>query len=130
MDTRHFANPSQPAPLFHAQVALYMWAVYSAIRDVLDWLGGGATGTILTLVLFTSFFAIAAGYAISNEFKLGYRLAMVVAAAGLIPLLDELARRPSALLHLDYLVLAALPAAIVVWLMHPASRDYQRVWFH
>ncbi len=106
METRRWTNPTQPQTLQIAVFLLYInsafLAFYGGIFDPLGLLliAGGVGG----------------GFGIANEKRWGYMLSLVVAGArvlllagGIIGLMFEI--------------------ALVALLLHPQSRDYQRIWF-
>jgi hypothetical protein len=119
METRRWTNPSQPQTLQIAVFLLYANAVLSVLLP---------TFWLLTL----SAIAGAAGaYGIANSRKWGYHLA--VAAAGievtlvvLLPLLDLGIEE---LFDLRFLIAALFPVALFCLLVHPQSREHQRIWF-
>jgi hypothetical protein len=114
---RRFLNPAQPQTLVIAVYLLYMQAVinlfYSLTRGVFPLL-------IVALVAGGA----AAGYGISNERKWAYGLGIAMAIAPFAinfyyfgnPLTSDL-------LSLMFEI------ALVALLLHPQSRDYQRIWF-
>ncbi|MCU1375566.1 MAG: hypothetical protein JWO68_2852 [Actinomycetia bacterium] len=61
---------------------------------------------------------IAAGFGIANERRWGYIVGLVVAAVGLL-----LGFSGSGLIGILFGI------ALVALLLHPQSRDYQRIWF-
>ena len=72
----------------------------------------------------------AGGFGIANERKWGYWLAVAVATLGLLPfVLAILDDGVSAIFSLSFLISLLFPAALFALLLHPMSRDYQRIWF-
>jgi hypothetical protein len=72
----------------------------------------------------------ASGYGIANERRWGYRLGVGVAAAQLfagvaITALEGL----GVLSSFSFASLLLFAVALFVVLVHPQSRDYQRIWF-
>jgi hypothetical protein len=118
IDTRRFFNPSQPQTLQVSVWLLYFnafWALLSAL-----------SGFPL------SFLAVAAcagsAYGIANEKRWGYRLGVAVAVLDLA-LLVWAAGGLTEVLRIANLIPLMFAVALVVALLHPMSRDYQRIWF-
>ena len=114
METRRWVNQSQPQTLFIATFLLYVNAAVLALFGGLFSLRG------LALI------ALGAGgaYGIANERKLGYAAGIAAAAApfvlGLLFLGNPLAGDPISIMF---------DIALVALLLHPMSREYQRIWF-
>jgi hypothetical protein len=70
----------------------------------------------------------AAGYGIANERKWGYRLGVVVAATPLAVLLYVCVRHQVSPLNFD-LIPILFNIALFALLVHPQSREYERIWF-
>ncbi|HEX7276769.1 MAG TPA: hypothetical protein VF244_05285 [Acidimicrobiales bacterium] len=118
MQQRRWTNPSQPQTL---QIAVFLFYINSAFL-LFDLVRLGVF-PMLYLGIVTG--QVAAGYGIANERKWGYALGILMAflpfllrwyyfdnplrGAGLISLMFEI--------------------ALIALLMHPQSRDYQRIWF-
>ena len=117
MAPRRFLNPAQPQTLVIAVYLLYLHAVF-LLFDLFR------LGIFPVLYLLSVVGGIAAGFGIANEKKWGYVLgiAMAVFPFGLRfyytsnPLSGNL-------LSLMFEI------ALVALLLHPQSRDYQRLWF-
>lgn len=116
MQPRRWFNPSQPQTLQIAVALLYIDAFFT--------------------VLFSGFgsFAIAVGagflagaYGIANERRWGYGLGIMMAFLPFV--LRFLYNGASGILGPD-LINLAFEVALVVALLHPQSREYQRIWFH
>jgi hypothetical protein len=112
MESRRWVNPTQPQTLQIAVFLLYFNAILTAL------FGGLFSGLGLLIVVGS----VAAGFGIANERKWGYGLGVAMAflpfairliygigGADIISLLFEI--------------------ALVALLLHPQSRDYQRIWF-
>ena len=119
-EPRRFINRSQPQTLFIAVFLLYIEAAFSLVTMLgygyfpILWLAAAAGG-------------VAAGYGIANEKKWGYWLGVVVA---FLPFVLRLLRGgPDAVLATGQLLNLMFEIALVALLLHPQSRDYQRVWF-
>lgn len=107
---QRFFDPSQPQTLQIATLLLYLDGVYAFLGlNLLFALGYGA-----------------AGYGMANGKKWGYGLALIAAVLGLANLLigrsiDQVIR-----FHTIELLFAVALLALV---LHPQSRQYQKIWF-
>lgn len=110
-------NQSQPQTLVIAVFLLYLDAIFLA-------LSGGLFRPIGLLFIAGS---VAAGYGIANERKWGYFLALVLAVLGLLDYAVVLARGGN-VIGTDPIGLMFAIAQFAL-LVHPQSRDYQRIWF-
>ena len=122
METRRWTNPSQPQTLQIAVFLLYFDAVFAVLY--------GAIFSPLGLLLTAGY--VAGGFGIANERRWGYTVAVIVAALALLPWVLELFQDPGG--FMDALVsMAAInlmfSIALLALLLHPQSRDYQRIWF-
>ena len=121
METRRWTNPSQPQTLQIAVFLLYANAVLGLIFFN-AWFYLGPLIGICALAAFA-----AGGFGIANERKWGYASGVVAAAGELVVLLwkegvvDALSGRN--------VIGVAFTVALVALLLHPQSRDYQRIWF-
>jgi hypothetical protein len=121
MESRRWFNHSQPQTL---QIAV--WLLY------FNAIGGLLLGSIyITLGVFLGLAALvgcgAAAFGIANEQRWGYLLGvamailqvlLIVAAVGVMGLFRGVA-----------LISFLFAVALVALLLHPMSRDYQRIWF-
>jgi hypothetical protein len=114
MESRRWLNPTQPQTLQIAVFLLYLNGVFTLLFG----------GIFYAFGLLVGVGSIAAGYGIANERKWGYGLGV---AMSLLPFALILATGGSILsggiLNLLFEV------ALVALLLHPMSRDYQRIWF-
>ena len=114
MDRRKWFDPSQPQTLQIAVILLYINAVFAVIYAL------GSQVFILPMIL-----EGVAAYGIANERRFGYVGAIVLsglfafAAVALFFVYGGL----STLLNVVFSV------ALFVALVHPMSRQYQRIWF-
>lgn len=120
MQTRRWVNPALPQTLHIAVILLYIDAFFGLLY-------GTFRSPIGALIVIGS--AVAA-FGIANEKKAAYWLGVVVSAivpAFLVWVLfqDGL----SELLDPGFLFSAIFPVAQFLLLVHPMSRDYQRIWF-
>jgi hypothetical protein len=113
MPGNRWIDTTQPQTLLIAVILLYLNAAF----QLLAVLGGAMTLIGLALVVGQ----VAAGYGISNEKKWGYGLGV----ASAILLVVYLFIGP---FGLD-LISLMFDVALVCLLLHPQSREYQRIWF-
>jgi hypothetical protein len=116
MEPRRWVDPSQPQTL---QVAVFLFYIQAALNLLV-----GAFLSPIGLLIIAG--AVGAGYGIANERKWGYGLGLALAFLpfGLRILFDGVGAVFSApLLDLMFEV------AVVVLLLHPQSREYERIWF-
>ena len=115
-DTRRWVDPSQPQTLQFACWLLYANAIIGLV------FGGSVLG-ILGLAA-----SVLAGFGIANEKRWGYFLA--VALTGLEVLLYvAVAGGIIGAISSAVLIPLAFTVALFALLLHPQSRDYQRIWF-
>lgn len=117
METRRWTNPSQPQTLYMATFLLYFGAVLNLVFAFSPY----------TLVI--SAIQAACAYGIANERKIGYWGAVVAAGLALVPYALTIISGPGAILSPMFLIALIFPVALFVLLVHPMSRDYQRIWF-
>lgn len=118
MQTRRWLNPSQPQTLQIAVFLLYLNAVFGLLLSNLP----------TEVLVVTVAGGAAAGYGIANERRWGYLLGIGVAFVPFLwPLLygAGLGWIPRYLFTISGL----FDVALVALLLHPQSRDYQRIWF-
>ena len=113
MEARRWTNPSQPQTLQIAVFLLYISAFFALI--------GGAFSALALLVVAGD---VAAGYGIANERRWGYGLGLLMA---FLPFVTTILYGGG--LFVTDLVTLAFEVALVALLLHPQSRDYQRIWF-
>jgi hypothetical protein len=114
MESRRWVNPTQPQTLQIAVFLLYLNGVFTLLF-------GGLFYGLGILIIVGS---IAAGYGIANERKWGYGLGLAMA---LLPFILIIANRSNPLN--GGLINLLFEVALVALLVHPMSRDYQRIWF-
>ena len=114
MESRRWLNQSQPQTLQVAVFLLYLNGIFALLFGGLFYAFG--------LVIIVG--SVAAAYGIANERKWGYGLGVAMA---FLPFALAIANGVSLLgggiLNLLFEV------ALVALLLHPQSRDYQRIWF-
>jgi hypothetical protein len=113
MERRKFFDKSQPQTLQISMILLYINAVFGLIFSF---------GSLLFLPMVLEGLA---AYGIANERRIGYVGGIVLSAlvAALAVYIFLAIGGISALINLVFCV------ALVVALVHPMSRDYQRIWF-
>jgi hypothetical protein len=122
METRRWTNPTQPQTLQIAVLLLYINAVFGVLF--------GQIFVLFPLGLALTLGQAAGGFGIANERKWGYWLAVSVASLGLLPgLLTIAADGVGSVLDIWFLISMMFPVALFALLLHPMSRDYQRIWF-
>ncbi len=117
METRRWTNPSQPQTLQIAVFLLYLNAVFGLLFGA----PFAVFGLLLGLVVVVAY--AAAGFGVANDQNWGYVVAVAVAA---IVLAGSLARFGLSLANGINLMFDVVLLAL---LLHPQSRDYQRIWF-
>ena len=116
MQTRRWIDPSQPQTLQIAVFLLYAQAVFALLfgqfihADGLALIAGG----------------VGAGYGIANEQKWGYGLGLLVA---IFPFVYRIATIDLAHVFNTDVITLMFEVALVLLLLHPQSREYERIWF-
>ena len=123
MQRRRFLNPAQPQTLLIAVYLLYFNAGYLLflllVNGVFPW-------PYVALVVGGA----AAGYGVANEHKWGYGLAIAIAIVPFVMRLDAVAEALGYRYPFGTDIISLMfQIALVVLLLHPQSRDYQRLWF-
>lgn len=119
METRRWTNPSQPQTLQIAVFLLYANAVLALLF--------GSAPILLIAAIAGAFGA----YGIANSRRWGYQLGVASSAIEviLLVLMPLLSFGPDLLFNLEYLILIVFPVALFCALVHPESREHQRIWF-
>jgi hypothetical protein len=121
METRRWVNQSQPQTLYMVTILLYFNAALSLLL-------GGALASVIGLAYVIG--QAAAGYGIANERRWGYVLGLVTVGIQLAFLaLGVVLEGPDVIFSLGFIFAALWPVVMMVLLLHPQSRDYQRIWF-
>lgn len=115
MGEHRFINPSQPQTLYGATLLCYIDAVFGLLGS-----RGHAFGLLLAVAL------AAGGFGIANEKRWGYGLAL---AGACLQLLILIAVAGIAVLGFPIILTLMFDVLLVALLVHPMSRDYQRIWF-
>jgi hypothetical protein len=124
-------NQSLPQTLQIAVLLLYLNAGFTllfGIDPTTRYAIGGSKLVYLAVRLLLTAGGVLAGYGIANERKLAWRLGIVVAA---IPLIARVYVAFKAQVNpISYDLISLLfQIALVALLVHPQSRDYERIWF-
>ena len=115
MQTRRWTNASQPQTLQIAVFLLYISAAFGILF-------GGFLNPISLAIAAAN---VGAGYGIANERKWGYWLGVGITGLAVLPYVLWLLADG---LDLNLLIGAMFPVAMFALLVHPQSRDYQRIW--
>ena len=122
METRRWTNPSQPQTLQIAVFLLYANAVMGMLlfdRFIMRYWSD--------LIAFAALAGSAAGgFGIANEKRWGYGVAIAAAAAEALTFLWIMFSYDA---WGDFVISAMFSIALVALLMHPQSREYQKIWF-
>jgi len=137
LDTRKWFDRTQPQTLQIATWLLYINAFFGLV-DLIDtngWLGvarvvHGGIGLLVGIAIVAAY--IAGAFLMANERKIGYVLAVVAAFSPFLLRFWLLSDTDASLLDkvtggrtLSFIFEVALCAL----LLHPQSRDHQRIWF-
>jgi hypothetical protein len=112
MESRRWVNPTQPQTLQIAVLLLYFNAAIIVIFG----------GLLNPLGLLLAVGGFAGGFGIANEQKWGYAVGVAIAILPIALILLGRVGTPDVITLLFEIALLAL-------LLHPQSRDYQRIWF-
>lgn len=115
MNGNRFLNQAQPQTLYGATMLCYIDGAFGLLYS---------TGNILLLLMAIGL--IAGGYGIANEKRWGYLVA-VASAILQVALLIVVYRLQ--VFGFPQIMNFMFDALLVALLVHPMSRDYQRVWF-
>jgi len=121
VETRRFTNPSLPTTLHAASVLLYLSSAVAAVAAVFE---------RSFLALFGAALLLCGAYLTANARTIGWLLGLFVASAQLFLPVLYLATHLSEGVDTLLPITLALPALTFAALVHPESRDYQRVWFN
>ncbi len=112
-------NQSQPQTLFSATILCYIDVVIGLLR--------GIVSVNPLLGLLTLLGLAAGGIGLANEKRWGYAAAVAAAAVQLGMLLVILGLEA---FSFNWIFTLMFDGLLVGLLVHPLSRDYQRIWFH
>jgi hypothetical protein len=111
-----WVNSHQPQTLYAATILCYIEAAFL----MLDFAFFSVFGLFIIVGL------AAGGFGIANEKKWGYALAV---AAACLRVFFFLLLGFAVVTNIGVLIPFLFAAALVALLLHPMSRDYQRIWF-
>lgn len=118
MERYRWLNSAQPQTLYIAVLLFYVNAAFALL--------GGAVGAPILLAIAAA--QVASGFGIANERKWGYFLAVAVAVLPLALYVVSVV----GIVHWTVavsLIGLMFQVALVALLLHPQSREYQRIWF-
>ncbi len=132
MTNQIWVNPRQPQTLYLAQILMYIRGVLAILFGALFLIGDitlfGSTALGAAWVLLITVGLIAGAYGIANERRWGYQLGLAAAmGALLIPALYLFRGDISGMLR-DPIGLM-FDIALIALIIHPMSKEYQKVWF-
>ena len=138
LDPRKWFDRMQPQTMQIATWLLYLNGFFALIgfMDKSDWIGfarvdKGALGSLIGLVVVASF--IGGGYLMANDRRIGYRLALVAAFSPFILRIWILWSYPGwgAIDKItgNDTIGFIFEAALCALLLHPQSREHQRLWY-
>ena len=119
METRRWTNPTQPQTLQIAVILLYANAVLGLLFGNVLSIWGDLIG-LAGLVGFA-----AGGFGIANERRWGYLLGLGVASAEALTLVRIIFGDD----YSGFMISLLFAVALVALLLHPQSREYQKIWF-
>jgi hypothetical protein len=122
METKRWFNPSQPQTLQIAVWLLYFNAVLGVLLGGSIYFALGLLGGFASLVG-----CAAAAFGIANEQRWGYLLAVAMAVLQVILIIGGVGLM--GIFQGAALISFLFAIALVALLLHPMSRDYQRIWF-
>jgi nicotinamide riboside transporter PnuC len=114
MSTNRWLDRTQPQTLYMAVILLYINAAFAVLFG----------GLLSPIGIIVAGGGVAAGFGIANEKKWGYALGVTMAV---LPFVIQLvfAHNPFA----ADLITLMFEIALLALLLHPQSREYQRIWF-
>lgn len=118
METSRWTNPTQPQTLQSSVILLYLNAAFGILL-------GGLGGLAFPLAAAR----VAGGWGCANERKWGYQVAVAVAVLPFVFLYISLGLDGIADNLLPILLGFAFDIVLLALLLHPQTRDYQRIWF-
>jgi hypothetical protein len=127
MSQRRWYNPNVPQTLAIAQFLLY----FDAFFLLLGALFGGGLGWIGIIALAASVYG---AYGIANELKRGYQVAVFasflpIALRVLVVLLGSGNQGLMFILFAGNPINVIFEYALIALLLHPMSRNHQKIWF-
>lgn len=131
MNDRIWFNSRLPQTLVMAQILCYIDAVFMLLSVL-----GGGRGIIYYLLILSLVGFVYGAYGIANEMKRGYQIAILAACSPIIiRLLAAIMYGDGIVGDFGFIVLgssfisALFEYALIGLLIHPMSREHQRIWF-
>jgi len=121
MEGRRWLNPTQPQTLQIGVMLLYV----NAALGLLSLIIGGAAGLFGIAIIAAE---ILGAYGIANERKWGYVVGLLAAILPLVLVVLAVVAGIASVLGLG-IIGVIFQIALVALLLHPQSREYQRIWF-
>lgn len=118
MNEWKFLNQSQPQTLVNATILAYIDAVFGIIQGV------PGTSQIAWIIVVVGLGL--GGFGIANDRRWGYILAVIGSILQLVVLVTFFG---SYVFAFPLILTLMFDVALCVLLLHPVSRDYQRIWF-
>lgn len=118
---RRWLNPTQPQTLQIGVMLLYLNAALGLISVIV----GRGVGFFGLAIIATE---VLGGYGIANERKWGYVVGLVAAFLPLVLLVLAIVAGANLVLGLG-VIGVIFQIALVALLLHPQSREYERIWF-
>jgi len=125
METRRWTNHSHPQTLQIGVMLLYLGAVFGVVfGNIYSQQFGVGLGLLASIGLG------AAGFGIANDQRWGYNLGVALTGLALVPFaMIIVSDGVGELFNANLLMAMIFPIARFALLVHPMSRDYQRIWF-
>ena len=120
MNQTRFVNPHQPQTLYMGTILCYIDAAFGLFPDSV--LRASAIAGLLVMAGLA-----AGGFGIANEKRWGYGVAVASALGQLLALFWLFGA--DTFTALNTLIAFIFDIALIGLLLHPMSRDYQRIWF-
>jgi hypothetical protein len=137
LDSRKWFDRLQPQTLQIATWLLYLNGLFALIGllDRTDWIGAarvvkGGSGLIVGLLVIGAH--VAGGFLMANDRRLGYRLALVAAFSPFALRYWVLSETDAGLwtkLSGNNTISLIFEIALCALLLHPQSREHQRLWY-
>lgn len=118
MNNWKWVNHFQPQTLVIATFLCYVDAIFGLIFGI------AATSALAALIVIVAL--AAGGFGIANEKRWGYAVAVLGALLQVVMLI---AYYGADVLTSTAIISLLFDAALVALLLHPMSREYQRIWF-
>jgi hypothetical protein len=118
VEERRWINHYQPQTLVMGTMLCYLQSVFGFLFGVISW-------SVLLALLALAALA-AGGYGIANDKRWGYGLAV---GAAILQIVLVIGVAFDVGFDLPILLSLLFDGALVALLLHPESREYQRIWF-